>query len=171
MDRKNKIILAITVVSLILAINIHQVKKRFMYQNIARSVFLAAGVPVSEYAAGINFFKPVKIYPVKKGDIFIQYQVPAAPQGGFYGLQESTPSELGINEMGLDPKTKSIVKKERRIYVAIKDFNALSSYAASVKDNWSTPEDESRTQGKHQQFFTICKPCFERIYEEKDNGG
>lgn len=142
-----------------------------MYQDIAESVFIEAKVPAAEYAAGINFFKPVKIYQVKKGDIFIQYQVPAAPQGSFYGLQESTPSELGINEMGLDPKTKSRVKKEKRIYVATKDFNVLSSYAAPAIDNWSTPEDESRTQGNKQQFFTICKLCFERIYQEKDNGG
>jgi hypothetical protein len=161
-DKKNKLILIITVISILLAINIHQIKKHFIYQTIAREAFADAGVPVDQYMDGINFSKPVRMYKVKKGDVFIQYQVPNAPQGNFYGLKGSTQTELGINDMGIDSKTQLRVKKEKRIYMSVKDFNVLSSYAAPVIDNWSTPEDEARTEGKKLQFFTTCKPCFMR---------
>lgn len=160
MDKKNKIILAVMAISILLAINFHQMKRHFIYQKIAREVFITSHVPVDEYMKGINFGKPVKIFKVKKGDMFIQYQIPSNNQGNFYGLPGSKPDDLGINKIGYDPITKTNVLKVKRIYIALKDFDVLSSYAASVVDNWSTPENEERVGGSKVQFFTTCKKCF-----------
>lgn len=167
MELKNKIILVITVLLLILAINVHKMRRNFANFATAQTAFVEAGVSAEKYMAGIDFDKPVRIYKVKKGDIFIQFQIPGAPQGNFYGLEGSLPTELGINENGLDAAGR-VIRKEMRIYVATRDFDVLSSFAAPVKDDWSTPEDESRTEGKKQQFFTTCKPCFERKQSRKE---
>lgn len=161
LDQKNKVVLIITAISLLLAINFHQIKKHFINQEIARAVFIEAGVPEAKYMKGINFNKPVRMYKVKKGDIFIQYQVAGAPQGNFYALEGSSPTELGINDFGIDITTGLMVRKRMRVYIAIKDFTLLSSYAAAVIDDWSTPEDETQTKGNKLQLFTTCKPCFE----------
>ena len=162
MDKKNKVVLILTVISIVLAINFHQMKKHFIYQQLARKVFTTSNVPVDEYMKGINFSKQVRILKVKKGDMFIQYQIPSNHQGNFYGLPGSKPDELGISEMGYDSTTKTNILKEKRIYIALEDFDLLSSYAAPVVDNWSTPENEKRVGGSKVQFFTICKECFLR---------
>lgn len=117
----------------------------------------------AKYLNGIDFKKPVEIFHIKKGDVFIQYQIPGAPQGNFYGLKDSTPSELGISDVGYDPIKKKVVKKEKRTYTSIKNFDALSSYAAPVIDKWSTPEIETQTEGSKLQIFTTCKKCFEEF--------
>jgi hypothetical protein len=103
------------------------------------------------------------MYHVKQGDKFIQYQLPNAPQGNFYALEGSTPSGLGISSHGYVQKWNMLVPKEKRVYVALRDFDMLSSYAAPVVDNWSTPKIETQTKGRELQFFTTCKKCFERI--------
>lgn len=163
MGKKNKIVLALTIISIILAINFHQIKQQFRYQRLAREIFTTSNVAVDEYMKGINFGKPVKIFKVKRGDMFIQYQIPSNHQGNFYGLPASKPDELGISKIGYDSTTKTNILKEKRIYIALKDFNVLSSYAASVVDKWSTPENEERVGGSKVQFFTTCKDCFLRI--------
>lgn len=162
MDRQNKIILGIMAVALLLAFNIHQIKRDVIYRSIARAEFEKAYLPAERYMRGISFNKPVKMFMVKKGDRFIQWQVPNAPQGNFYGLYGSMPTELGINVIGVDPVTGNRIFKEMRVYIATIDFSMLSSYSAPVKDDWSTPEDETQTEGKKLQFFTTCKVCFER---------
>lgn len=161
MDRKNKVILSIMAIAVILAINFNQIKRHSARQEIARAAFTEAMVSVNEYMKGINFSKPVTIHHMKKGDVAIQYQTSNSPQGNFYGLYGSTPDELGINKMGYDPAMKVIVLKDRRVYVAIKDFNVLMSYSKSIVDDWSTFEDETRVGGKKLQIFTTCKECFE----------
>lgn len=163
MDTKNKVILAAMAISVLLAISFHQIKAQFIYQEIARDVFITAGVPVDEYMKGINFGKSVKMFKVKKGDMFIQYQIPSNDQGNFYGLLGSKPDELGISKMGYDSRTGTNVLKTKRMYIALKDFDVLSSYAASVVDDWSTPENEERVAGSKLQFFTTCKECFLRL--------
>jgi hypothetical protein len=160
-DRKNKVILSIMVIAIILAINFNQIKRHSARQEIARAAFTEAMVAVNEYMKGIDFSKPVTTHHMKKGEIVIQYQTPNSPQGNFYGLYGSTPDELGINKMGYDPAMKVTVLKERRVYVVIKDFDVVMSYAAPVVDDWSTPEDETRVGGKNLQIFTTCKECFE----------
>jgi hypothetical protein len=102
------------------------------------------------------------MYYIEKGTKLIQYQIPNAEQGNFYALPFATPSKLGISDKGYDAKSKSIVKKERRVYYATKDFKVLASYAAPVVDDWSTPEIETQTEGSELQFFTTCKSCFKR---------
>ena len=148
--------------SVLLAICFHLVKKEVVYRRIARSVFIETNLPYEQLMKGINFKKPVTIYKVKKGAVLIQYQIPNAPQGNFYGRPESSPNKLGVSCMGYDSAKKVNVMKEQRVYVAIKDTNVLMSYAAPIKDDWSTPEDEEVFGGRAIQIFTTCKECFER---------
>jgi hypothetical protein len=163
MGNKNKVVLILTVISILVAISFHQIKQQFIYQKLAREVFTTSNVPVDEYMKGINFGKQVRIFKVKRGDMFIQYQVPSNLQGNFYGLPGSKPDELGISEIGYDSRTETNILKTKRQYIALKDFDVLSSYAASVVDNWSTPENEKRVGGSKVQFFTTCKECFLRL--------
>ncbi len=162
MDRKTKLILGIMLFSLAIALNIHVLKKRAMYRDMAKTMLMQANMFEEKYMKGIDCSKPVTMYVVEKGNILIQYQIPNAPQGNFYGRFGSTPDELGISDMGYDPVEKAKVKKMLIVYLAIKDTESLLSYAASIKDDWSTTENEKRTGGK-VQIFTTCKECFERI--------
>jgi hypothetical protein len=111
---------------------------------------------VNKFINGIDFDKPVGTHQIKKGEQFIQYQLSENPQGNWYGKNDSTPDCLGINGEN----------KEKRTYVANKDFVVLYSYAAPITDDWSTPEDESQTSGSCKQFFTTCKECFNLIIKE-----
>ena len=159
MDKRNRVILCIMLISVILAMNFNVIKTHYIKQEMARDIFIKANVPVSDYMKGIDFSKTVKMYYIQKGLVLIQYQIPGAPQGDFYGWPDSTPDDLGVSEMGPDN-----ICKEMRIYVAVKGFHGLLSHAASVIDNWSTPENEERSGGD-LQIFTTCKDCFERHYE------
>ena len=132
-------------------------------QTTAIAQFNAEGVDPDKYMKAIDFREPVVLYEIEKGDIFIQYQTPNSPQGNFYGFDDSKPTELGISDIGWDPKLRKIVKKERHSYRAVDNFYVLSSYAAPVKDDWSTPEIETQTKGHKRQLFTTCKVCFEQI--------
>lgn len=160
MDIKTQRILYIMAISVLLAICFNLVKKEVVYRDIARTVFMETNLPVEQLMKGINFKKSVKIYKVKKGTVLIQYQIPNAPQGNFYGQPESSPNKLGVSCMGYDSVNKNKVMKEQRIYVAIKDTDVLMSYAAPIKDDWSTPEDEEVAGGRAIQIFTTCKECF-----------
>lgn len=151
-------------VAVILAINIHQMKTHFLYQQTARDVFTASNVPVEDYMKGINFSKPVVIRPIHKSDMFIQYQIPGAPQGNFYGFLDAKPDELGVSDTGYDPEKKMEIRKEARIYVTLKDTNVLMSYAQPIQDYWSTEKNEERVGGA-VQIFTVCKEeCFRREF-------
>ena len=160
MTKQNKIILIIMAAAVLFAINFNQLRRHYIYQETAREVFLSEGLDPSVYMKGINFRKPVRILHVKKGDTLIQYQVPNVPQGNFYALLGAAPTELGIGDFGIEPQTGLKVKKRLRVYIATKDVDVLSSYARAIVDDWSTPEDETQTEGSKLQFFSTCKPCF-----------
>lgn len=133
--------------------------------NLSMRVLESEGIKdPSPYLNGIDFNKPVTSYTIKKGTILIQYQTPNNPQGNFYSYEGATPTELGISERGYDPVLKEVVEKDVRYYLATEDVKALSSYAAPVIDDWSTPEVETQTKGKKQQLFTTCKKCFKNVY-------
>jgi len=159
---KKNLTIVVMVLSVIFAIAYNRIQFTKLNIQLAVSYFITHNVEPYTYMDGINISKPVRVFHIKKGDTFIQYQIPGAPQGNFYGLEGSTPSELGINEIGWDEEESIVTKKELRVYVATKDFDALSSYAAAVVDDWSTPEDETQTEGSAIQLFTTCKPCLER---------
>jgi len=158
---KRNIQIGIMIVAVLFAVCYNQYQLRHHNEEIAVSYFITNHIKSNMYMDGIDFSKPVKVFHIKKGDVFIQYQIPSAPQGNFYGLEGASPSELGINEFGYDKMHNIPVKKLKRVYVATKDFDALSSYAAPIKDDWSTPEDETQTEGSAIQLFSTCKPCFE----------
>lgn len=168
MTKRNWLI-GLMAVMVMVAIHVNETR---VHQQMEKNFDLACDVlsrqvsvdETNKYLKGIDLRKPVTLMDIKKGDVFIQYQVPNGPQGNFYGLQNSTPTELGISNRGYDYKTKSVVIKEKRTYMATRNFSALASYADSVVDDWSTPEIETQTEGKKLQIFTICKPCFERIH-------
>lgn len=127
----------------------------------ASEIFIESGVDAEKYRNAIDYTKTVTMYSIKKGDKLIQYQIVGAPQGNFYGLPGSKPTELGISEWGYDPNSKMTMKKELRTYIVTKDMEVLGSYAAPVVDDWSTPEIETQTEGHKLQFFSTCKSCFE----------
>jgi hypothetical protein len=154
-----KIILLISLGVFAAIYNQYQIDK-YLSKKLATHMFTVNNVNPDKYLPGINFSKPVKLYEIREGDRFIQYQIPGAPQGNFYALEGSTPSELGINDMGYDSKLERNVKKEKRIYIAKIDMDVISSYAAAIVDDWSTPEDETQTEGNKLQLFTTCKHCF-----------
>jgi len=158
---KRKIIIGLMIMAVGISVLFH--KHQIMEQRklTVMNEFVLAHVDPDKYMQAIDYSKPVVVYHINKGDKFIQYQVPGAPQGNFYALEGSTPTELGISDVGWDPKSEKVVKKEMRIYTATKDFDVLSSYSAPVVDNWSTPEIETQTTGHKLQLFTTCKPCFE----------
>jgi len=156
---KRNIQIAVMLVAVIFAVMFNQGRIVDNNKELAMEYFLEHDGPVY-YLNGIDYSKPVKLYQVKKGDVFIQYQLPKAPQGNFYAFEGSLPSELGINEIGYDEDEEIVAKKKKRVYVATKDFTVLSSYAAPMVDDWSTPEDETQTAGGKIQLFTTCKTCF-----------
>jgi len=129
-------------------------------RELAVEFFKSENISPDQYLKSIDFTKPVKIYHVNEGDFFAQYQIPRATQGNFYALEISTPSQLGISMIGYDKIDKTNVTKEHRIYIATRNFEVLSSYAAPIIDDWSTPEIETQTSGTALQFFTTCKSCF-----------
>ena len=159
-----KTILIIMAISVLFAISFNRGRISIHHKNLATEIFESANVNANDYLRGINLHRPVGIYVAKEGEVFIQYQIPNAPQGNFYGLEGSTPNQLGINEYGYDPQTEEKVKKEIRIYKVVKETEMLSSFAAPTVDDWSTPEDEARTDGSELQFFTTCKDCFQQIH-------
>ena len=166
--KKRNLTIAIMIISVLFAIGYHKIQSARVNVETAISFFVKHDVNLDTYKLGIDFSKPVRILHVKKGDKFIQYQIPGAPQGNFYALEGTTPSELGISEWGYDSEYELTVKKRARIYIATKDFKVLASYAAAVVDDWSTPEDETQTDGSKLQLFTTCKPCFQQkgiVYE------
>jgi hypothetical protein len=142
------------VVTLIAIVFNHNKVKKFNVDILTKN-------DVTEYSVSIDLSRPVRIYHVDKGEIFIQYQTPNSPQGNFYARMYSTPTELGISSYGYDPILKEVVKKEKRTYQAVRDFDVLCSYSAPVVDDWSTPDIETRTRGHALQYFTRCKNCFE----------
>jgi hypothetical protein len=148
------------VVVVVLAIFYTQYHFKNNNKKLSVSYFINQDVNPDTYMDGIDLSKPVKVFHIKKGDIFIQYQLPGAPQGNFYALEGSTPSELGINDTGYDPDLK-IIKKEKQTYIATKDFDALSLYAAPIVDSLSTPINEQIKEVK-LQIFSTCKLCFEQ---------
>ena len=162
---KRHLIISLMLFSVLVAVSFNEMKRRDQYMDNFKlaSEVLVMQVPVDDankYLHGMDMSKPVEMIHIKVGDRFIQYQVPGAPQGNFYALEGSTPTQLGISPMGYDPKTKTNIQKQKRVYKAIKEFDALSTYARPVVDNWSTPEIETQTEGKQLQIFTTCKPCF-----------
>ena len=158
---KRRSIIWLMIVSVLIAItyNYNQHEK----VNRAKKAFIYEGVNPSQYINCIDFSKKVELYQIRKGQRFIQYQVEGNPQGNFYGLDGATPSELGISDIGYNPETKTISKKEKRTYVAVTDQIVLATYSAAVVDDWSTPEIETQTVGNEVQLFSTCKKCFERI--------
>jgi hypothetical protein len=158
-------IIFIMICAVLFAVVFNQMKwAAFEHKNeaLALSVFIEEGFPPGQYMEGIDLKKPVKMYELRKGQEVIQYQVPCVDQGNFYGLEGSSPSELGINENGFDSCMGATVKRQLRVYIVTKDMSVLSSYAAPISDNWSTPEDETQTKGSKLQLFSTCKPCFKR---------
>ena len=132
--------------------------------DIALKTFMNADVEYpDQYLLGIDYSKPVVFTQLSPGDKVIQYQIPGAPQGNFYGMEGSLPTELGISDKGWDKKRGKSVKKEKRIYKVTQFMTVLSSYSKAMVDNWSTPWDETQTEGTKIQLFSTCKPCFERI--------
>lgn len=157
---KQKIIIALMILATVLSIAYNRHEKRSERQDLASKVFSVTGPDFFKYIDGIDLNRPVRMYPINTGDLFIQYQVPGAPQGNFYGLFGSTPDELGISSVGFDFKNNRIVDKEMLMYEATRRMDVLSSYAAPVKDDWSTKEIETQTKGSALQLFSDCKPCF-----------
>jgi len=133
--------------------------------EIAYQAFKIEKTCPDNYMHCIDFSKPVRIYYVEKGERFIQYHIPGDPQGNFYALENATPSELGISDYGYDPNMKLNVPKVKTVYVAVRNFKMLGSYAAPIIDDWSTPQDETQTKGSALQYFTTCKQCFEKEIE------
>ena len=129
--------------------------------KLASEIFISEGVEPQKYRHSIDYAKSVTLHTLKKGDQLIQWQVVGAPQGNFYGLPGSKPTELGISEFGYDPESKMVMKKQLRTYIVTRDMEVLGSYAAPVIDDWSTPEIETQTTGHKLQLFSTCKPCFE----------
>ncbi len=156
---KQKLIVSLMISLAILSIVGNNLTKQNERRETALKIFSLSN-SCNKYMEGVDFNKPVKVIHIKIGDEFIQYQTKSAPQGNFYGVIGSTPDELGISEKGYDPKTKKVVMKEMRIYKAVRENIALSSYAAPVKDDHSTPEIETQTKGGKEQLFALCKPCF-----------
>ena len=155
---KRNIQIGIMILAVIFAVMFHREQVIDHNKETAHNYFVEYECPVYPY--GIDYTRPVKLYQVKKGDVFIQYQIPNAPQGNFYAFEGSLPTELGINEIGYDEDEEIVAKKVKRFYVATKDFIVLSSYTAPMVDDWSTPEDETQTKGGKIQLFTTCKTCF-----------
>lgn len=163
MSEKNKLIVGLMLLAIAISLIVATNRSSSICQkNIEIATFFMniQGVD-TKYISGIDCHKNVGIYVVKKGDKLIQYQVPGRPQGNFYGFEGSTPSSLGISETGYDPVTKTIMEKEKRVYMAKKNFKVLLSFSAPVKDDWSTPEIETQTEGTAPQILTTCKECFE----------
>jgi hypothetical protein len=160
---KEKPILIVMLIAVVIASwsNYRDHEKRQL-ENISVAVHFMKDVPDHDkYLKGIDFNKPINKYHVSKYQTFVQYQTPNSSQGNFYGFEESTPTELGISDVGWDPVLKKVVKKEKRVYVTIAEFDAMISYAAPVVDDWSTPEIETQTKGTARQLFTTCKDeCF-----------
>jgi len=163
-DQKRRFILTIMIAAVLfaLAFNATQRSNINSKKHYASLVIQSEGEDPQKYLKGIDFTKPVKLWHLSKGDVVIQYQTPSAPQGNFYAFLGSKPTELGIGDVGIDPETDLKVKKHMRVYVVTTEQEVLATYAAPIKDDWSTPEDETQTQGSKLQLFSTCKPCFER---------
>ena len=157
---REKPILGLMVIAVLIAIISNHNERIHTRKDLAMHVFIEDQINPDKYMEAIDFSKPVTMYRIKKGDLVIQYQVPGAPQGNFYGLEGATPTELGISDVGWDSKSEKIVPKVKQVYIATKDFDVLASYSAPVVDDWSTPEIETKTTGHKLQLFTTCKPCF-----------
>jgi len=164
-DHSRRFILWLMAIAVVFAVTFNETKRSNMNQRRHyASLVIQSEIKESptRYLKGIDFKRPVKLWDLKEGDVVIQYQTPSAPQGNFYGFLGSKPTDLGISEFGIDPNTGLKVKKRLRVYVVTRDMDVLSSYAAPVKDDWSTPEDETQTRGNKLQLFSSCKECFER---------
>lgn len=164
---KRNIIIGLMAISVLFAVVFNQSQQYDRRYELASDYLTTSTQKTTNLLEGIDFSKPVTIYQIKPNEKFIQYQVEDAPQGNFYALatlnDDPTPSELGISEMGYNQKTKEVVRKEKRVYIAVKATTALASYAAPIVDDWSTPEVETQTTGHKLQLFSTCKPCFKLV--------
>lgn len=151
------------IIAVIISISYNRYEYKHHNTELVIETLKSENIDPSKYIYCINMYKPVRLYHINKGDKLIQYQIPSAPQGNFYGFEGSTPSGLGISEFGYDYKLKSQVFKEMRVYEATKDIVMLSSYSAPVLDDWSTPKIETQTTGNEIQLFSTCKKCFRRL--------
>jgi len=160
---KRNVIISLMILSSITSIAYNHYDKRNERKKLAIEILSTNIHDFQKYLNGIDFNKPVTLYHLNTGDIVIQYQVPGAPQGNFYGFINSKPDELGISAVGFDFDQNKIVKKEARMYEVVRNIDALSSYAAPVKDDWSTREIETQTKGTALQLFSDCKVCFKLL--------
>jgi hypothetical protein len=151
-------ILIIMLLATAFAIQIHVAKNK-----LTAKLFLITSNTSLSVMEGMDLIKSVRVYEAQEGEVFIQYQTPNSQQGDFYGLPGSTPTGLGISEVGYDPQLKKVVEKEKRTYKVVKKTDMLASYASPVIDNWSTPEIETKTGGRERQFFSKCKECFKQV--------
>lgn len=131
---------------------------------------------IKQHLMGIDFTKPVKARLTPPPSTGIQWQAPGQPQGNYYAQPGSTPSELGVGNLGLTPgpRPQQITAKVPLPYNVTSGTPVLESTAAKITDTWSVPANAGTpgtignlgikqvTKGGGTQYFiadkTAAKP-------------
>jgi hypothetical protein len=114
------------------------------------------GVPeykIASYLEGMNLGREVQLVRYPRGTILEQWQIPSAPQGSWYALPGSSPSRLGIADIGIDRATRRIEEKIAIRYILEEDAVFLQSTARRTKDTWSVGGRRIQTEGGDIQLF------------------
>jgi len=112
---------------------------------------------INDHMKGIDFNHPVEVVPLKDGDVLGQWQSPGAPKGNYFAPTIEKPSQLGIGSVGHNRATGEAETKIQKLYKVRGKTDALSSKAASIADNWSSPYATAMTTGGGQQYFVPAK--------------
>ncbi len=114
-------------------------------------------VRIAQHMKGINLNKSVEVVTLEPGTKLVQFQVPGAGRGNYYGPPGSSPSSLGIAKQALNKSTNQIVDKIEEHLVVNKEVAVLRSTSAPVMDSWSVPGQAIQTEGGSIQYFSIDK--------------
>lgn len=112
---------------------------------------------------GIDFNQPVNVEAVNRAKTVYQYQSPGAPQGNYYSLNPATtPSELGIGQLGDNRAAGTVELKLQGIYRTTEKQKVLKSKAKSIDDTWSVRGLSQPSTGGGTQIFSASKGSFEK---------
>jgi hypothetical protein len=117
---------------------------------------------MASHLNGIDFTQPVEVLKFGKGQAFYQWDAPTTYRGGQYFavLENSTPSQLGINPSKVGFGTDTVFSRIQTPLVTNRPVYGLKSTAAPINDTWSMKHQPFMAEGGAPQIFTTDLDAF-----------
>ncbi|MGY3942930.1 polymorphic toxin type 46 domain-containing protein [Aeromonas tecta] len=137
-------------------------RKKIAFDFYKKQGFSEESIP--SHLHGIDFSQDVTVETINRGKKVYQYQSSGAPQGNYYAIRGSTtPSELGIGEMGENRAKGTVELKLKKQYISQEKTKVLRSTSKAIDDTWSVRGKSQPSSGGGTQMFTTERDKFKEV--------